>query len=224
MSRRPVRPSIVYGVGEFRDSMRSRAVPVAQAATTAIRSAAAQIKAEARANIAAAGFGSKWQNALRVDVYPKGRSYSINAAAFVYHKIPYAGVFEKGATIRGKPRMWVPLPNAPKRVAGKRTTPAALKAAGVKLFVFKGPSNRPIIAASMSVAGRKFGPTKKVGFTLSQLKNGRAGGGKNRRTTAVPLFVGMLAVTVKKRLSIYAIVERAAGQLARHYYNAFSGE
>ena len=36
-------------------------------------------------------------------------------AAFIFHKIRYAGVFEEGAVIRGQPLLWLPLGNVPVR-------------------------------------------------------------------------------------------------------------
>ena len=45
---------------------------MAAAATAAVREAADTVKSKGRANIAAGGFGRKWQNALRANVYPRG--------------------------------------------------------------------------------------------------------------------------------------------------------
>ncbi len=91
--------------GEFDEAMREMQRPMAEAATSAMQEAADNIKSEGRAKIASAGFSKKWQNALRVDAFPRRGKVSINAAAFAFHKIPYADVFEEGATIRGKPRL-----------------------------------------------------------------------------------------------------------------------
>jgi len=60
------------------------------------------------AGIAAGGLSRKWQNALRVNIYPP-QGDSMHPAAFVYHKIRYAGVFEDGAVIGGQPLLWLPL-------------------------------------------------------------------------------------------------------------------
>src|SRR3954470_15419731 len=88
--------------------------PIAKAATAAVREAGDIAKRNGRANIAAAGFSRKWQNALRVNVYPQ-HGDSLRPAAFIYHKIRYAGVFEEGAVIRGQPLLWLPLPTVPIR-------------------------------------------------------------------------------------------------------------
>ena len=46
-----------------------------------------------------------FQNALRAKVYENNR---LDSAIFVYHKIPYANIFEVGGTISGKPFLWLP--------------------------------------------------------------------------------------------------------------------
>src|SRR6185369_14975452 len=79
---------------------------LATAATTAVAEAGAQALKNGRASIAAAGFSRKWQNALRLDVFPKG-GVSVNAAAVLRHTIPYAGIFETGGTIEGP--LWLPI-------------------------------------------------------------------------------------------------------------------
>jgi hypothetical protein len=65
--------------------------PIARAATAAIREAGEIAKRDGRASIAAAGFSRKWQNALRVNFYPP-QGDSMRPAAFIFHKIRYAGV------------------------------------------------------------------------------------------------------------------------------------
>ena len=104
------------------------------------------MKAEGRADIAAAGLGAGFVKALRVDIYPQGRN-SLNATAHIYHKIPYAGVFEEGAIIRGQPRLWLALPSTPKRYGRKPMTPELFaKSIGPLSFV-KRPGKRPLLVA-----------------------------------------------------------------------------
>src|ERR1700745_2725921 len=79
--------------------------PLAKAATAALRDAGEIAKSNGRASIAAAGFSRKWQNALRVNIYPP-QGDSLRPAAFIFHKIRYAGVFEEGAVIGGQPLLW----------------------------------------------------------------------------------------------------------------------
>src|SRR5436305_14376041 len=65
--------------------------PIAKAATAAIREAGEIAKRDGRASIAACGFSRKWQNALRVNIYPP-QGDSMRPAAFIYHKIRHAGL------------------------------------------------------------------------------------------------------------------------------------
>jgi Family of unknown function (DUF6441) len=88
--------------------------PMAKAATAASRETGEIAKRNGRASIAAAGFSRKWQNALRVNIYPP-QGDSMRPAAFIFHKIRYAGVFEEGAVIGGRPLLWLPLPSVPLR-------------------------------------------------------------------------------------------------------------
>jgi hypothetical protein len=82
----------------FLEAFMAAEEPIARAATAAVGEAGARIKLAARADIADAGFSIRWQNALRVDRYPRGGEVSVNTAAHVYHRIPYAIVHEEGAT------------------------------------------------------------------------------------------------------------------------------
>ena len=68
-----------------------------------------------RTEIARAGFGKRWQRTWKATVYPeKGRS--VEPAVYARHKINYAGVFEFGLTVKGKPYLWIPTRNAPKNI------------------------------------------------------------------------------------------------------------
>ncbi|TIV93594.1 MAG: hypothetical protein E5V74_24880, partial [Mesorhizobium sp.] len=95
-----------YQQGEFAAAMAAIKDPVGAAGTAAITEAGNLAKAAGRRDIAAAGFSVRWQNALRLNIYPKGRA-SIDAAALIFHKIPYAGVFENDTLISGKPNLWL---------------------------------------------------------------------------------------------------------------------
>src|SRR5262245_31512357 len=79
---------------------------IEEAEAGAVKDAAALAVAEGRANIAGAGFPPRWQTALKSRFYPNKGG---DPAALVYDVMPFAGVFEKGATIRGRPLLWLPL-------------------------------------------------------------------------------------------------------------------
>lgn len=76
------------------------------AAQGAVQDAAALAVKDGRANIAAAGFSSRWQSALTSKFYPNEGD---DPAALIYHKIGLAGVFERGVRIAGQPLLWLPI-------------------------------------------------------------------------------------------------------------------
>jgi hypothetical protein len=78
------------------------------AATSAAKRAKEDIETEGRADIRAGGnFGSsRWQDGFEAKVSYQSRS-DINIR--VTHGVPYWRVFEFGATIKGKPLLWIPL-------------------------------------------------------------------------------------------------------------------
>ena len=162
--------------------------PIAQAATTAMRQAGEILKTEARKEIAKGGLGRKWQTALRVNVYPQNKD-SLSPAAFMYHKIPYAWVFEQGATIRGKPLLWLPLPSVPKR-GTRQPSPRKL---GIKL--------------------------QSVNRGTKPLLVGRLQGSKK----AIPLYVGVSAVHLRKRFELRGVAESVASRIPQLYFNNFKG-
>lgn len=220
-------------IGQFDKAFQELYAPGAKAATAAIRDAAEIVKRDGRASIGAAGFGSKWQNTLRVDVYPKGKP-SMNAAAWVYHKIPYATVFEDGATIRGKPKLWIPLDSAPKRIGRNRVTPKVIaRAAGANVLFPITKGNRTYLAARVRMSKAKAAePRPKV--TLAQLRASNRIGPQARVTRrglgaasgvlrSVPLFVGVNSVDIKKRFKVREVCAKAADQLASLYLKHFEG-
>jgi hypothetical protein len=221
-------------IGQFDEAFKELYVPGAKAATRAIREIAEIVKSEGRASIAAAGFSKRWQNALRVDVYPGGRTfkvnspgnYSMNAAAWVYHKIPYAAVFEDGATIRGRPKLWVPLSGTPKKIGRNRMSPKLInERIGRVLFPIKG-RGKPLLAIRVRMpASRAAQDRPKV--TPAMLRKaipvGRPAPKGRGVLRSIPLFVGVSSIEVRKRFSIRQICGRAAGRLAELYLKNFEG-
>lgn len=195
--------------GEFALAMAAKKDPIAFAGTAAITEAGDIVKREGRQDIAAAGFSKRWQNALRVNVYPR-RKLSMSAAALIFHNIRYAGVFEEGATISGKPRLWLPLKDTPKRAGRQKMTPALyIKTIG-PLISIERPGKPPLLAGKIAT-NRRGSKTGKV--SLSALKRGGAGAA----STLVPLFIGIERVSIRDRFSIRQITERAAARLGSLY-------
>jgi hypothetical protein len=112
--------------------IREKQRPVATAAVAALRETAANAVQEGRSNIAGAGkFGPKWQQGLQyrtLDAVDAGEP-SLQAKAIIFHKFGFAGVFEHGATIQGKPLLWIPTtPGAPTASrSGKKLVSATVR-------------------------------------------------------------------------------------------------
>jgi hypothetical protein len=112
--------------------IRDRQRPVATAAVAALRETAFQSVQEGRRNIAGAGaFGPKWQQGLQfrmLDAEDHGEP-SLQAKAIIFHKFGIAGVFEHGATIEGKPLLWIPTKEGGPRASrsGKKLTSATVR-------------------------------------------------------------------------------------------------
>jgi hypothetical protein len=113
--------------------IREKQRPIATAAVAALRETAANAVQEGRSNIAGAGrFGPKWQQGLQYrmkDAIAASGEPSLQAKAIIFHKFGFAGVFEHGATIAGKPLLWIPTtPGAPTASrSGKKLVSATVR-------------------------------------------------------------------------------------------------
>lgn len=204
--------------GAFLKAFMAAEEPIATAATRAIEDAAAEAKSDGRANIAAAGFSRKWQNALRADAYPRGAQTSVNAAAHIYHRIGYAGVFEDGARISGRPWLWLALPHVAPKIGRFRMTPARYP--GPLQFVRR-PGRPPLLMAQIGMSratAKRGGPSQ---LTAGTIRKGASAGGKHRVVRSVPVFVGISTVRIRKQFGVTAIVRRAARRLPSLYLKHF---
>ena len=98
-----------------------------RAAVAALRETAANAVQEGRADIAGAGrFGPKWQEGLRFRMQEEEGG---QPSAIVFHRQGRAGVFEYGATIQGRPLLWIPTARGgpPPRRSGKKLTSATVR-------------------------------------------------------------------------------------------------
>ena len=114
--------------------IRDKQRPVATAAVAALRETAANAVQEGRANIGGAGPGftrAKWQSGLqyRTAGAREGGEPSLQARAVIFHKYGIAGVFEHGATIEGKPMLWIPTEHGAPTASrsGKKLTSATVR-------------------------------------------------------------------------------------------------
>ena len=111
--------------------IRDKQRPVATAAVEALRDVAASSVQEGRGDIAGAGrFKGPWLSGLqyRTQGAAEGGEPSLQAKAIVFHKMGIAGVFEHGATIQGKPLLWIPTQEGgpPASRSGKKLTSATV--------------------------------------------------------------------------------------------------
>ncbi|HDZ74371.1 MAG TPA: hypothetical protein ENH55_16730 [Aurantimonas coralicida] len=203
--------------GEFEEAMAEMKRPMAEAATAAIEEAGATIKVGARADIARAGFSKRFQNALRVDTFPRRPKVSIDAAAFIFSKVPYAEVFESGATIRGKPRLWIPLEGTPKKIGRDRMTAKRFaQRIGPLTFLDRG-GRRPLLGARAALT-RSQANKARPKVSLAALRRGADGTATGRTVLrTVPLFLGVSSIVVPKKFSVRKIIDKAAGRLAEIY-------
>lgn len=220
-----LRLSFDIATGAFEEAMKAQGKTIARAATGAMDAAVVVVKTKGRANIAAAGFSKRWQNALRVTRYPNQRgAISYEPSAWVFDKIEYAGIFEDGGKISGDPLLWLPLSGTPQRISGNIVRPSKLASAiGQRLVSFTSRSGTPLLGAKMRVTkAQKDKPNLKV--SLTALKRGSTGkkaeGGSLFRT--IPLFYGIKQVTIPKKLSIREVCAAARDQIPSLYAAALA--
>lgn len=181
---------IVYShvTGEFDKATKAINLVIAKAATATMKDVQTDVKTRGRRAIASGGFSTKWQNAFRVNFYPT-HGFSTKPAIFAFHKIIYAGVFEKGATIHGSPILWFPVK-------------------GLKGF------GRQHITPAKWVA--KYGPLIRV---TSKSGNLLLMGKKTKRKNAklVPIFIGEDSVKIRRKFNLQNVFATAAAKMPTLY-------
>lgn len=216
---------IVYHF-EQGDFIRSFAVATAdmkRAATEAMKEAGKRALEGGRAGIARAGFSRRWQVTYRLDVFPKGKN-SMNAAAFLHHRIPYSNIFQTGGLISGQPRLWLPLSATPAMMGRNRLTAGNFTAlTGKKLISIRRPGKLPLLGAVLNVSPRR----KKIrGSDLKSKAQLSTGGGSDRvgfkdfgtRGRLVPLFVGISTVRIRKQFDVERATNDAANAVPDLYF------
>jgi len=169
------------------------------AVTAAVKEATTGLKNRMRAQVTAAGLGTRLARTWRGDVYPQhGRS--LHAAGEVYTKAEkILSGFEEGTVIRSKDGFWlaIPTPNAPKRVMGQKVTPGNLeRARGIRLqFVYRKHGPSLLVANQMRASySRKTGELR--GFRKASQRARDTG----RGLTSVVMFWLVPQVKMPKRI------------------------
>jgi hypothetical protein len=107
----------------FARSVAREGARVRAAARGAAQDAAYDLEIRGRSDITQAGnFGSRWLDGFHVDVSEGGGSIRINA----HEDVPYWRVFQFGATIAGKPMLWIPLSDTDAKGVFARDYPGGL--------------------------------------------------------------------------------------------------
>ncbi len=192
--------SFLYEKGAFAKAFEAKQQRIAGAATAAMKDVTTKAKLDGRATIAAAGFSTKWQNALQSRVYPD-KGTSINAAGIVYHKIRYSAIFEHGGKISGKPFLWLPTENVPAgaRLGGRLTPEKFIARFGALTFIPARNGHPPLLGFQKLT---KRGKTAKRGEGAGQF---------------TIMFIGIPAVNIPKKFGVVDAVKRDARHLEERY-------
>ena len=182
-----------YKHGAFAEAMGDLYRPVAEAGSAAITEAATGAKIEGRDAIDRAGFSKRWQNAFRAIVYPGRGKVSANAAALIYHKIPYAAI--------------------------RRSPERFRKSIGPLTYVER--QGKPPLLVAPAMLGPAQAKKARPQPSVRALRRGAAGfhGARGRPTVErmVPVFVGKRSVDIPKKFALLKIIDRWADRLADLY-------
>lgn len=187
--------------------MREEAALAEAAVTAGVREASDGLKSELRAQIAAAGLGTRLANTWRARVYPPGRP-SIGAAGLVWSNAPtIVRAFDEGAVIRSRDGFWlaIPLPAAGRGRRGKKLTPGEWERMHGERLRFVYRRGKP----SLLVAELRARTGKRGGFGKASEAARRTG----RGLVSVPVFLLVPQVTLEKRLDIDPAAKRWIARL-----------
>ena len=195
------------------------------AITAAVREKTEWLKAEWRRQAQGAGLGQRVTNAIRSEVYPKGRK-SMKAAGLVFARAGKGGALgsvgallqnlDEGVVIRARDAQALAIPTdaVPKMRGGRRMTPVEVEQEfGQDLeYVPRGRGLPPLLVLQNLVAGRRAGSFRKA--TDRRRQTGRG-------LVWVVMFVLTRAVSIKKRVALRKAAQQAADDLPaailRHY-------
>jgi hypothetical protein len=199
--------------GDLNELLKAELRNAERAVTAGIREATDGLKTELRRQITAAGLGSRLANTWRSEVYPKGRP-SIGAAGFAWSKAPgIVQLYAEGGVIRSKQGLFlaIPTPAAGRFGDGRRKiTPGAWERIhGLRLrFVYRRGAPSLLVADNVRLTAR--------GRAVANI--GRRQGAVFTRLagrTAVPLFILVPQVTVRKRLDVDGAAQKWIAALPR---------
>jgi hypothetical protein len=197
---------------ELKKHLKDIQKPIAKIATATIKEAAQLVKKNAAIEIQSAGFSSRSSKTLKYTLDPE-RGESIDISATFKFRRGFFSVFEEGATIQGKPLLWLPLETVPFGRGNKRLTPKEYSARIGPLAKTKG-TNPPYLVGKTSRAGVLRATTS----NLTLRKRGR----RAIKTAPllsqnVPLYVGVPSVTIPKKFDVKGVIQDVAKQIPEIY-------
>lgn len=186
---------------EWKKDLREKQKPVAEASVAALRDVAATSVQEGRKDIAAAGQGfthAQWLSGLqyRTKGAREGGQASLDTTATVYHKYGIAGVFEYGATIKGRPLMWI--------CEHKGATASRFD---VSLRQKRGGQTRSPYLVSATIGGTPVLFDK-----------------RDKSCDRKPVFIGVPQINIPKKFHITEIVEKNFENFGTYFYLHFKDE
>jgi hypothetical protein len=132
---------------QFKTQMAGLADRMARAIDTVMNMLQSMISDAAKADIAEAGnFGERWTDGLHVNL----EGAAPNMRLYMTHDIDYAGIFETGGEISGRPLLWIPL-------SGTDAVGIRASAFGDGLFSTKTRGGRPLLFSVTDRKPRYFG-------------------------------------------------------------------
>lgn len=198
-------------IGKYQEALNADYQVMARAATMAVRDVGISTRNQIRRNMTGAGFPSRWANSVGARFKPSaGQAPSIDAKVTIASSINFLGVFENGATIGGKPLLWLPLPDIPQKVGGQAMRPALFKAKFGPLRSAR-HSPIPLLLGQIAVGSGGLTPTtKKTAYRFKRAATAK-------QTAWVPVFVGITQVQLKKRLQYLEILKDAQSLIQQRY-------
>jgi len=210
--------------GNLETFMREEVEDAGIAMTAAVTEKTNWLKDSWRRQALGAGLSPRVANAIRGEVYPKGRK-SMAAAGMVFARAGKGGTLgsvgallknlDEGVTIRarGGSALAVPTDAVPKGRGGKRMTPVEVEQEfGQDLEPVIRPGRPPLLVLQNLVAGRRAGSFRKA------TERRRATG---RGITWVVMFVLLRGVTIRARLDLGKSARQAwedlPAAILRHY-------
>jgi hypothetical protein len=191
---------------QFRKELRELQQPVVLAAQAAIKEAAGLVKKESAAVLSNAGL-KRDRRAMRARIVPKRPDPTVSPHAEFFLRPAYLNVFQEGATVAGKPLLWVPLDSVPDGDRGRKLTPKQYTQRVGPLHSARG-ADTPMLVGKGTTKTITRATSKFVRFRKKAVTSGKLQGSAN-----VPLYVGISAARIKKRMSLSAVVRRVASQV-----------